>query len=344
MSQPASSLGFDPEAVAEWMQGHGTDVAPPLQVTRLVNGASNITCLARDSVGREWVLRRPPQGLRLDSAHDIVREYRILRALEGSPVPTPRAQALIDDSAVCDAPIMIMEHVDGQVIVDRAAAEALDPPARRRCGFSVVEALAAVHAVDLHASGLDTLASHKPYAQRQLDRWLRQARAGSTSVRPAMLSVAARLQSARPEQQRVTLVHGDCHLVNVLVDRSGNVRALLDWELSTLGDPMADVGTILAYWPQPDDRVGPGPLDQTCVAGFARRDELAEYYVRLTGRSDQHIGFWEALAAWKIAVISKGVLERTKAQGISPSRETALNEQIDVMLARSSMAADSAGL
>jgi aminoglycoside phosphotransferase (APT) family kinase protein len=343
MSQSASSLGFDPGAVAEWMQSHGIGVAPPLHVTRLLNGASNITCLARDSAGHEWVLRRPPQGLRLDSAHDVVREYRILRALEGSAVPTPRAHALIEDSSICDAPIMIMERLDGQVIVDRTAAEALDLPARRRCGFSVVEALAALHAVDLQASGLATLASQKPYAQRQLDRWLRQARTGTTPLRPAMLTVAARLQAALPEQQQVTLVHGDCHLVNVLVDRSGNVRGLLDWELGTLGDPMADVGTMLAYWPQPDDPVGPGPLDQACVAGFARRDELAEHYVRFTGRSDQHIGFWEALAAWKIAVISKGVLERAKARGISPSREAALNEQIDVMLARSAMAADSAG-
>jgi aminoglycoside phosphotransferase (APT) family kinase protein len=239
---------------------------------------------------------------------------------------------------------MIMERIDGQVIADRTAAEALDRPARRRCGFSVVEALAAVHAVDLRATGLDTLASQKPYAQRQLDRWLRQARTGTDPVPLAMLTVAARLQAALPEQQQVTLVHGDCHLVNVLVDRSGNVRALLDWELSTLGDPLADLGTMLAYWPQPDDRVGPGPLDQTCVAGFARRDELTEHYVHATGRSAQHIGFWEALAAWKIAVISKGVLERTKARGSSSSREGVLDEQIDVMLARSAMAADRAGL
>jgi aminoglycoside phosphotransferase (APT) family kinase protein len=326
------------------MHDHALPVVPPLQVTRIGNGSSNITSLARDAAGHEWVLRRPPHGLRLDSAHDVAREYRILRALRDTGTPAPEAYGLIEDPAVCDAPLMIMERVGGEVLADRTAAEALDPPARRRCGLSLVEALAAVHAVDLRATGLEALASHKPYAQRQLDRWLRQARNGPDPVRPAMLALAARLQAAVPEQQRLALVHGDCHLVNVLVDRSGNVRALLDWELSTLGDPMADLGTMLAYWPQPDDGLPPGPFDQSCVPGFARRAELIEHYVRTTGCPGEHVGFWEALGAWKIAVISKGVLERAKARGISPAEEAALDEQTGVMLARSAMAAARAGL
>jgi aminoglycoside phosphotransferase (APT) family kinase protein len=330
---PATALlGFRPDVVMHWMVRHGLPVVAPLTVDRIGDGESNITCIARDASGQEWVLRRPPLGPRLDSAHDVAREYRILHALNGQPVPVPRAVGLIEDPAVGDTPVLIMSRIHGRVIRSRESLEAMSPQARRRCGFAMVEALAAVHAVDLVGVGLEGLASTMPYAQRQLKRWMRQAESGPERVPPTMRTLADRLVSTSPTQNETTLVHGDCHLLNVLLRDDGDVAALLDWELGTLGDPVGDLGTLLAYWPAAYPTGGAGPFDHCYVPELATIGELANHYAHITGRSAAHIGYWSGLAAWKIAVITKGVLERGIARGGPVKSREVLRRQIDTML------------
>jgi aminoglycoside phosphotransferase (APT) family kinase protein len=335
------------DKVGRWMRQQGLTVALPLEVRPIGDGLSNLTYLATDIQGRSWVLRRPPTGPLLRSAHDVTREFRILNALQATKARVPRVYALTTDTRVCDAPLMVMERVDGLTLPNRDAAAALDEDGRRRCGFSLIETLAEIHATDLTRTGLDSLASHAPYAERQLRRWLTQAKAGPDATPVGMLEMGHRLLARAPAQQEVTLVHADCHLGNVVVDRDGHVSALLDWELATLGDPIADLGTALAYWPQPDDALPPGPYPQSSLPGFAPRAELAAHYAAVSGRSIESVYYWQAFAAWRIAVIFKGVRERRHASPAplgTPARPNEDPELIQVMLARADSAGITAGL
>jgi aminoglycoside phosphotransferase (APT) family kinase protein len=213
------------------------------------------------------------------------------------------------------------------VLDDASVAARLAPAARTRLSATLVRALARVHAVDLRATGLEDLASHGPYAARQLKRWRRQWEATRTRDLPAVERLAGRLEAAMPEQHGVTLVHGDFHLLNVIAAPGGEeIRAILDWELCTLGDPLADLGGLLAYWPQ----VGDGAdwvWPARPLPGFASQVELAESYAAATGRDTSALPFWHALGLWKIAIICEGVRrraledERNAARtGIPPAR------------------------
>ena len=261
---------------------------------------------------RRWVLRRPPLGELLASAHDVEREYRILSALEGTDVPTPRPLALTSDPAVTDSPLVLMEYVDGIVVDTVEVAETLAVEQRAAVGRGLIDALARVHAVDLDATGLTSLASHGPYAERQLKRWHRQWELSKTRELPAIDELADRLRAAIPLQSEVTLVHGDFHLRNLIVSaKDGRVSAVLDWELSTLGEPLADLGGLLAYWPHPGEAAAVS-LTVPAISGFPSRHELASAYSERTGRSIEALGFWYALALWKVAVIAEGVLRRAQ--------------------------------
>jgi aminoglycoside phosphotransferase (APT) family kinase protein len=306
----ATVVGLDAAAVAAWL-ADAAGLREPVAFSRIGQGQSNLTYLALDADGRRVVLRRPPLGHLLASAHDVAREHHILAALDGTAVPTPPVVAFTGDVAVTDVPLLAMGHVEGLVVDDVAVAEGLDAATRERLGLALPRALAAVHAVDLNAVGLLDLASHRPYAARQLKRWRRQWEDSRTRELPAVTELADRLEAATPEQRELTLVHGDFHLLNVIAAPDGSaVRAVLDWELCTLGDPLADLGGLLAYWPQPGDvaTVHPAPL----LPGFPTRTALAEEYMKASGRdvAPVELAFWHALGLWKIAVIVEGVRRR----------------------------------
>jgi aminoglycoside phosphotransferase (APT) family kinase protein len=312
MSTPATTdvVGLEPAPVEEWILSLGLGAQTPLHFTRTGRGQSNLTYLVSDAAGARWILRRPPVGSLLPSAHDVAREHRILRALEPTPVPTPSVYGFTERAWVTDVPLLLMEFVDGIVVDDMDAAERLDLDARARLGSSLVQGLARVHAVDLRATGLIDLASHNPYAARQLRRWRRQWQQSRTRELPAVEELAERLEAAMPEQRELTLVHGDFHLLNVIAAADGaEIRAILDWELCTLGDPLADLGGLLAYWPQPGDvadAVFPAPL----LPGLPSRAKLADTYAAATGRDLTALPFWHALGLWKIAIICEGVRRR----------------------------------
>ena len=302
-------VGIDPTEVAEWIEQLGITFSAPLSFERIGLGQSNLTYLVCDAQERKWVLRRPPLGDLLASAHDVAREARILSALDDTAVPTPRVYGLSRDAA--GVPLLLMEFVDGLVVDRMPIAESLTPQRRRQIGLSMPTTLAKIHAVDLEKAGLDDLASHKPYAQRQLKRWAGQWEQSKTRELPDLDDLTRRLIAAAPQQQELTLVHGDFHLRNVITSHTtGEVVGVLDWELSTLGDPLADMGSLLAYWPQPGEEDIAGGFAATALEGFPDRAEMARLYLAQTGRDAATLKYWHALGLWKIAVIAEGVMRR----------------------------------
>ncbi|MFZ2178680.1 MAG: phosphotransferase family protein [Rhodococcus sp. (in: high G+C Gram-positive bacteria)] len=305
-----TAVGLNEDAVSAWIAGLGVGAIAPLSFERIGNGQSNLTYAVSDSGGGRWVLRRPPLGHLLASAHDVVREHRILSSLQGSDVPVPKVLGLTEDPEVTDAPLMLMSYVAGEVIDSIGVAKRLTPEQRHAVGLAMPRTLAKIHGVDLADAGLEDLASHKPYAARQLKRWMDQWEKSRTREVPQIEELAKVLQRNMPEQGELSLVHGDFHLSNVITSpEHGDVVAVVDWELCTLGDPLADVGALLAYWPEAGD-AEPGPFPASTLEGFPNRAELVETYVLETGRDVTDVGYWHVLALWKLAIIAEGVLRR----------------------------------
>jgi aminoglycoside phosphotransferase (APT) family kinase protein len=304
--------GIDPERVSAWFADNVAGAVPPLTFTLIAGGRSNLTFRVEDAAGRRWALRRPPTGHVLPTAHDMAREHRIIAALGArTDVPVAPAVAFCADPAVTGAPFYVMGYVDGHILRDAAAAELLPPAARRRAGEELIEVLARIHAVDPDAVGLGDLGRREGYIERQLRRWhaqYEQSKMGRDI--PLIDEVHRRLLAAVPAQQRSTIVHGDYRLDNTVLADDGAVRAVLDWELCTLGDPLADVGLLLVYWAEPGDPVAALITAPTMVPGFPSRAELAERYAARTGLDLSGIGYYTAFAYWKLACILQGVYER----------------------------------
>lgn len=316
MSSPSpqsvrDASGIDLEALHQWMIDNVAVADGALTLNRIGLGQSNLTYRVRDRAGRSWALRRPPLGEILDSAHDVVREARIVDALAHSAVPVARIHAVFEPDVVARAaPAVLMSWVDGLVLDTPEVVDAMSAEHRRMSALSLVRAMAAVHAVDLEKTGLSTLASHRPYAARQLKRWSEQWKRSQTRALPALDALTARLSDATPEQTEVTLVHGDLHQRNVITNRTrGDVEAVLDWELSTLGEPLADLGSLFAYWPEPGE---PGiyAWAPSALPGFPSRSELTAEYACVSGRSTASVGYWHVLGLWKLAIIGEGVMRR----------------------------------
>lgn len=338
----SATFRLDGLAIEEWVASLGIPFTAPLRFERIGMGQSNLTYLLSDRRGWRWVVRRPPLGPLLPSAHDVAREARILLALEDCDVPTPRVfgARLIDD-----VPHMLLEFVDGPVLDQLSVAEALSAEQRHAVGISLAKTLARIHAVDLEATGLANLSIRRPYAGRQLKRWSVQWEKSRTRDLPALDALTQRLLAAVPAQCETTLVHGDFHLRNVITERdSGGVAAVLDWELATLGDPLADLGSLLAYWPEPGEAVG-AERSASVLPGFPSRDEMATAYFAESGRDPDALGFWHVLGLWKIAIICEGVLRRVQTDPrnrASSGIPTAL--QIEEIVASATQVADATGI
>lgn len=336
-------VGIDPVAIAGWFRRLGIGFTGPPSFERIGLGQSNLTYLVRDADDRKWVLRRPPLGSLLASAHDVAREARILSALQDTAVPTPRVYGLTRDAT--EVPLLLMEFVDGLVVDRMSIAEALTVQRRRQIGLSLPKTLAKIHAVDLDEVGLDDLASHKPYAQRQLKRWAGQWELSKTRELPDLDDLTRRLIAAAPQHQELTLVHGDFHLRNVITSHAtGEVIAVLDWELSTLGDPLADMGSLLAYWPARGEDTA-GDFAAAALDGFPDRAEMARAYLTETGRDEATLKYWHALGLWKVAVIAEGVMRRAMEE---PQNKAAAGtptvQRIDALVAKAREVADDAGI
>jgi aminoglycoside phosphotransferase (APT) family kinase protein len=339
-----SVVGIDPAAVTRWFDQLGVEFTGPLRFERIGLGQSNLTYLVRDGDDCRWVLRRPPLGQLLASAHDVAREARIMAALAPTDVPVPQILGVELDPEISKVPLVLMGFIDGQVVDTMAIAESLAPQRRRQIGVSLPTTLAKVHAVDIDAVGLSDLASHQPYAQRQLKRWAGQWEQSKTRELPELDDLTRRLIAAAPEQRELSLVHGDFHLRNVIVSRStGAVTGVLDWELSTLGDPLADMGTLLAYWPEPGEDIGDFPA--STLNGFPSRAELARIYLEQTERDPHALSYWHALGLWKIAIIAEGVMHRVMdTQENKAAAGTPTVEWIDALVGMARKVADAEGI
>ena len=338
----STAVGIDERAVGSWIgEIVGRD---DVTFRRIGNGQSNLTFLVEADDGQRWVLRRPPLGTLLASAHDVAREHRILSGLQDTSVPVPRVLGLTDDPAMTDAPLLLMSFVDGIVVDDVAVAETLTVQRRAQIGASLTDTLARIHAVDLTTTGLDTLASHAPYAERQLKRWTGQWEKSKTRDHAGVESLAERLRAAIPEQHEITLVHGDFHLSNVITSRAdGQVCAVVDWELCTLGDPVADIGALLAYWPQSGEGYV-GPFMSSTLDGFPTRADLADAYFTQTGRDPAALGFWHTLALWKVSIIAEGILRRLRNDPRNRGALEVSTRMVDEIIARAVATADEVGL
>ncbi len=302
--------GIHADEVTAWFDQFVPAARPPLRFDLIAGGRSNLTYRVTDADGGRWVLRRPPLGHVLATAHDMGREHRIIAALAPTPVPVAPTLGLSPDESVNGAPFYVMDFVDGPIVRNAAAAEELSLAARAKAGESLVDVLAAIHAVDVDAVGLGDLGRREGYVERQLRRWHGQWEQSKTRELPLLDAVHDRLAATVPEQGPAAIVHGDYRLDNCVLAPEGEVRAVLDWELCTLGDPLADVGQLCMYWTEPGDELVAAPDAPTTVAGFATRAELLDRYAAASGRDLSDVEYYVAFAYWKLACICEGIVKR----------------------------------
>jgi aminoglycoside phosphotransferase (APT) family kinase protein len=306
--------GIDRAGVETWFEQNVPDVALPLEFERISGGHSNLTFAVRDANGEAWALRRPPLGKRLGSAHDMGREHRVIEGLAPTPVPVPPVVGLCEDDSVNGAPFYVMDFVDGVVLRSRREAEKLfDAEDRGPIGERVVDTLVAIHDVDPEQVGLGELGKKEDYVARQLHRWQGQWEKSRTRELSLVDEVHDRLTSRIPEQGPATIVHGDYRLDNMILGGDGEVAAVVDWELCTLGDPLADVGLLIVYWGEPDDELMALLNPPTTAPGFPGRDDVTGRYANGSGRDLCQLDFYIALAYWKLAIILEGVYSRYSA-------------------------------
>jgi aminoglycoside phosphotransferase (APT) family kinase protein len=309
-----SDEAIDRPSLETWFEANVPDARPPLEFERISGGRSNITYAVRDTADNAWALRRPPLGKRLASAHDMAREHRIIASLQPTDVPVPPAIGLCEDESVNGAPFYVMGWVEGPILRSRKEADERFPEGERYAiGERVVDTLVAIHAVDPDQVGLGDLGRKEDYVRRQLRRWHGEWEKSKTRELPVVDDVHRRLSERVPEQGPATVVHGDYRLDNMILARSGEVAAVVDWELCTLGDPLADVGLLLVYWSEPGDEFMPLFDPATAAPGFPGRQDVRDRYAELSGRDLSEIDYYVALGYWKLAIILEGVYARYAA-------------------------------
>ncbi len=280
----------------------------------IAGGRSNLTYVVETS-GRRLVLRRPPLGHVLPTAHDMRREWRVISALAPTSVPVPEPVAFCDDHDVIGAPFYLMGHVDGAAVRTREDALGLTPVQTRRLSERLAEVLAAIHAIDYKRVGLGDFGRPEGYMARQLERWGQQWERSKTAELPAYDRLVARLRERLPARSASTLVHGDYRLDNTLVRLSPDpgILAVVDWEMSTLGDPLADLGLTLTYWQDPGDEERasvPVAAGVTVAPGFLTAREFAAHYAKVSGADLSDLDFYVAFGNYKLAVIVEGIHAR----------------------------------
>ena len=332
MSDPVEGIHAD--SVTKWFLEHVPEITVPLSFTLIAGGRSNLTYRVEDAEGRAWVLRRPPVHHVLPTAHDMVREHRLMSSLGPSGIPVPRTIGLCTDESVNDRPFFVMEFVEGHIVRDAPDAEqAFDIPTRRGVGDHMAETLSALHLVDPESVGLGDLGRHDGYIERQLKRWREQyakMRVEGVDHGGVVERVGDELARRVPRQQRTSIVHGDYRMDNVVLDDNGAVRAILDWELCTLGDPLADLGLLMDYWTDSDDTMSVLGHSPTTAPGFSTRAEVMEHYGSVSELDLTQIGYYCAFGYWKLACILQGVYARyvAGAGAGDPSSVDALPAQV----------------
>jgi aminoglycoside phosphotransferase (APT) family kinase protein len=313
------SEGADPAVVGPYLADHLDDAAwKDLTVTLIAGGKSNLT-YRLDSPAGSLVLRRPPLGQILPTAHDMGREYRVMSGLNQTDVPVPVMRHFCEDADVLGQPFYVMERVEGHIVTTAfptGYAEA--PEDKAKVTHGLIDVLAQLHAVDYASVGLGEFGRPDGYMARQLSRWSKQWDATRIEGMEFVDALAADLTAKLPQTQRFTIVHGDYRLDNTMLHPTevGRINAVLDWEMSTLGDPLADLGILLVYWLQADDtgvRSGGSVVSAvTGMPGFPTRQQVAEAYAARTGLSIDDLPWYLAFGFFKLAVVCAGIVMRAK--------------------------------
>src|SRR6188768_500337 len=310
--------GINQKPLEAWFGENVPGVDFPLSFERIAGGHSNLTYRVTDASGMMFALRRPPLGKRLGSAHDMAREHKVVSALGGTEVPVAPVVGICEDESVNNAPFYVMEFVEGPILRGLAEAEIFpDEGDRRAIGERVADTLVQIHAVDPDAVNLGDLGRKEDYVARQLHRWHGQWEKSKTRELEPIDRVHEALSARIPEQGPATIVHGDYRLDNMILTDSGEVAAVVDWELCTLGDPLADVGLLMAYWPErgAGDEVVALGMPANLAPGFPTQAEIAARYAERSGRDLSDLNFYVALGYWKLAIILEGVYARYVAGG-----------------------------
>jgi aminoglycoside phosphotransferase (APT) family kinase protein len=300
------------EPLTEFLSASGLEAPSELLAEPIGDGHSNVTFMLSTGL----ILRRPPRGPLPPSAHDVLRESRLLRALAPTPVRVPTVLAVCDDPDVIGAPFYLMERVDGEVITDAVPAGLDDPPERARIADQLIEALVELHAVDWTSIGLDGFGKPTGYLERQLRRFLGLWEHNKTRELPEVEQLGRWLAANMPQSPPATIVHGDYRLGNTMFGRDAPARlvAIFDWEMATIGDPLADVGYMVMHWTQRDDPAAKFNLHNvTRLEGFPTREQLIARYEERSGRSMQALDWYVTLALWKAVVFMEGNYKRALA-------------------------------
>jgi aminoglycoside phosphotransferase (APT) family kinase protein len=316
--------GIVPGRIERWLAARLPSGRGPYEFRLIAAGGSNLTFAVTDADGHRYALRRPPVGRTLATAHDVRREWKVLSGLhEGDTgVPVPEPLALCEDEAVTGAPFYVMAFAEGTILRTAEDAARLRPDALRAAARSLLDTQIALHAVDPGAVGLDDLGPATGYVERQLERWRRQY--DDDHVRRVYLLEELHHRLARtvpPEGPRLGVLHGDYRFDNVVLDADGQVTAVLDWELCTLGDPAADACWSLLYWADPPDEETFLTSSPTTAPGLPSRLEMVGRYSALSGRPLDHWLWFEVFGWWKMACIVEGVHAR-RSRGLDAGAPT----------------------
>jgi len=331
--EQAHPRGVDVDGVTRWLEANVAGARGPFQFHQIAGGHSNLTFRVVGADGAQYVLRRPPLGHLLASAHDVGREHRIIAALAGTDVPVAPVLGMCNDADVTGAPFYVMAFVEGIVArTAELAASALTTDARARASESLVDTLVALHRIEPASIGLDDLGRHEQYIARQLKRWYGQYDAQHTTRVPAIERAHDLLTDGIPDQGPARIVHGDYRLDNTMVDATGELIAVLDWEICTLGDPLADLGLLMVYWTGPGDAANAWRDTPTQIDGFWDRAEIAARYAERSGRDISALDYYTAFAFWKLACIIEGVYTRYLAGAlgdVNPADVEPFRRQVD---------------
>jgi aminoglycoside phosphotransferase (APT) family kinase protein len=331
-----SPVGADPKVVGPYLAVALNDERwRSVGIELIAAGMSNLTYIVTPDGGSTddaVILRRPPTGAVLATAHDMAREHRVISALEPTPVPVPRTLHLCTDPEVLGAPFYVMERVHGIHVVSAFPPGYADEPEQRRAvGERLVDVLADLHLVDYDAVGLSEFGRPDGFAARQVRRWTKQWDATRDRDRPGLDALAARLAETVPATQRSSIVHGDYRLDNCLLDPGtpGRIKAVLDWEMSTLGDPLTDLGMMFVYWPEAGEERASTLSPVTTLPGFPTRRDVAERYAQRTGADLSDLNWYVGFAFFKFAAIIAGIVARSAAGAMAGKDTSGYAERID---------------